>query len=97
MLTELRIRIVQRGQAVHKFRVRVVGCSHEAARHLVGKHQLDAFAPEVGGFAHRDPDIGVQEVASSNRCFDILCQGDTRSGLPGDGARQGNAHLPWPA
>jgi len=41
---QLRISIVQGGQAVHKFRVGIICHRHEMPRHLVGKHQLDALA-----------------------------------------------------
>ena len=35
---------------------------HERGVDLVGPQQLDALVPDFLGLAHRDPDVGVQEV-----------------------------------
>src|SRR5436309_12303262 len=70
---------------------------HEFAVHLRGKHQLDELGPELRRFAHRHPNISVQEVATIDSSFDILCQHDKRSGLLGHSTYLLNTSLARPA
>ena len=39
---------------------------------LVGHQQLDALGPDLVGLAHRDPDVGEEEVAAADRLLDVL-------------------------
>ena len=64
LLPDLRLGVVERRQAVHELHVRVAGQRHRLGVHLVGQEQLDALRPDLVGLAHRDPDVGEQDVAA---------------------------------
>ncbi len=62
LLPDLGLSVVQGGQAVHELDLRVARCRHDIGVHLVGKELVDALAPFLGRLAHRQPDVGVEEV-----------------------------------
>src|SRR3954451_1566396 len=70
LLADLGLRVVERGQAVHELRVRIPGCCHRSRVDLVGAELLDALAPDLVRLAHRNPDIGVQEVRALDALVD---------------------------
>ena len=83
LLADLRVRVVERRQAVHELDVGVAGERHRLRVDLVGHEQLDALGPDLVGLAHRDPDVGEQDVAAPHGLGDVL--GDR------DRARRGSA------
>src|SRR3954452_10895985 len=54
LLADLRVRAVERRQAVHELDVRVARQRHRLAVDLVGEEQVDALGPHGIGLAHRD-------------------------------------------
>ena len=64
LLADLGVRVVERRQAVHELHVRIAGQLHRLGVHLIGEQQRDALLPDVVGLAHRDPDVGEQEVGA---------------------------------
>lgn len=53
---------------MHEAGARLAGCLHQRFIHLVGQELVDALFPHVVRLAHRDPDVGIDEI-SSNDCF----------------------------
>ena len=47
---------------MHELHFGVAGSGHELGVHLVGHEKRDAFVPNFLRFAHRDPDVRVDEV-----------------------------------
>jgi hypothetical protein len=54
--------VVERGQAVHELDVRVARGFHRVRVDLVGPAAARSARPTLLGLAHRDPDVGVDEV-----------------------------------
>ncbi len=61
-----RVRVVERGQAVHELHPAVAGRVEQRPVHLVRLQELDPLVPDVLGLAHRDPDVGVDEVDAAH-------------------------------
>ena len=64
---------------MQEFHVRVAGGLDQGLVDLVGAQQVDAFVPDFFGFAHGDPDVGVQEVHSGHAGGGVVGDGDARS------------------
>ncbi len=77
--------VMKRGQAVHKFDVRVAGRFHHRLIDLIGFHQRDAFSPGLFRLAHRHPDIGVEEIDTVHAFIHMLGEHDARAGFRRDG------------
>ena len=51
---------------------------------LVREKLVDAGVPLLGRLAHRQPDVGVEEVRSAHRLGGVLGDGDPRPGADGE-------------
>ena len=74
LLAHLRPAVVEGGKAVHELARRVPGLGHQRGVDLVGLQETDPLLPDRVGLAHRDPDVGVDEVAALDRGLRILGQ-----------------------
>ena len=83
-LAHLGFAVVVSRQAVHELDLRVLGGGHQRGIHLVRLQQADTFSPDFGRFAHRDPDVGVDEVGAFDRFGSIFGQGDAGTGAGSD-------------
>src|SRR6188508_563865 len=81
LLADLGLAVVECRQAVHELDGRVAGLGHQVAVDLVRREELDPLIPDGGVLAHRDPDVGVQEVDALHALIGALGQGDPRAGL----------------
>ena len=54
--------------------------------HLVRREELDPLGPDALVLAHRDPDVGVEEVDARHTLVDVLGQREPGAGLLGDAA-----------
>ena len=70
-LADLGLPVVQRRQAVQELDRRVSRGLEQAGVDLVGKKLLDALVPFLLRFAHREPDVGVEEIGSGHRFVDV--------------------------
>ena len=59
--------VVERREAVEELRLRVPRRGHEGGVDLVRQEELDPLGPDGVGLAHRDPDVGVDEVDAARR------------------------------
>ncbi len=66
---------MERRQAVHETHPRITAGSHQIGIDLVGHEQTDTLLPGLGGFAHRNPHIGVDELHVPDRLVRIFRQG----------------------
>ena len=69
---------------MHEFALGVTGLFHQGAVDLVGHQHLDALFPNAVGFAHRHPDVGVDEVEALHALLDVVGDGELGAGLFGD-------------
>ena len=69
--------VVVGGQAVHEYGVGG-GFGHDGGGDAVGLEKPDALFPDVVGFAHGNPDVGVDDVGAGDGFVDILGEGDGR-------------------
>src|SRR6516165_8020340 len=76
--------VVVGGQAVHEFDGRVAGGGHEGGVDLVGGEDLDPVGPDVFGFAHGYPHVGVDEVGAGDGLGGVVGDGDGGAGAGGD-------------
>ena len=81
LLAERGLVVVKRGQTVQEFHVRVAGQRQHLAVNLIGPQQRDTLRPLLFGFAHRHPDIGIDEIRAFYACGDILGERDPPAGL----------------
>ena len=72
--------IVEGGQAVHEHR-RVLGTCHELGVDLIGEKVVDSFGPDLIGLAHRDPDVGVDDVGILDSLHRVGDEFQHRAGL----------------
>ena len=84
------------GQTVHKFHIGVTGCVDDPLVNLIGRHQANAFCPGFFGFAHRDPDIGVEEIDVVYAFLNILCERNACASHAGNFTAFGNQCLVRP-
>ena len=70
------------GQTVHEDRRRL-GLLHQRAVDLIGQQQLDALRPQLGRLAHRQPDVGVEDVAVLRALGGVGGELEDRAGLAG--------------
>ncbi len=82
--THLGFKVVVSGQAVHELAVRVAGHFHHLFVDLVRHEEVDALFPDLGGFAHGYPHVGVEEVAAFNALLHVVGDGDFGAGFFGD-------------
>src|SRR6516164_7672581 len=80
--------VVVGGQAVHEFDARVAGGGHEGGVDLVGGEDFDPVGPDVFGFAHGYPDVGVDEIDPGHGLPRVLGDRDPRAGLLRDLVRR---------
>src|SRR5215217_6838889 len=85
---DLRLPVVERGQAVHELDVRVASPPHDVEVHLVRLQEIDALLPHARVLAHRDPDVGVEEVCSMNAFVDVSGEREACAGFVSDPARR---------
>src|SRR6516225_7945585 len=76
--------VVEGGQAVHEFDRRVAAGFHQGGVDLVGGEHSDPVGPDVFGFAHRHPHVGVDEVGAVHGAGGVVGDGDPRAGAVGD-------------
>ena len=62
LLADLGLAVVERGQAVHELHGWIAGRARSVGVDLVRHQELDPLVPDRLGLAHRDPDVGVEEV-----------------------------------
>jgi hypothetical protein len=63
---------VKRRQAMHVFRAQISGLLHHPGVDLIGHQQLDPFSSFFLGLAHREPDIGIDEINALDRVINIF-------------------------
>ncbi len=76
LFADLGVAVVEGRQAVHELGTRVAGGFHQVGVDLIRQQLLDALGPGFHRFAHRYPDIGVNEVDAFDRFFRIFGEGD---------------------
>ena len=77
--------VVERGQAVEEFHLRIAGQRHHLAIYLIPAQQRDTLRPLLFGFAHRYPDVGIDKVRALHarrNIFGHVCSIDSSSELP---------------
>ena len=84
LFTGFRVPVVEGGQAVQEFNLRIAGLFHRGCIDLVGGEQLDTLRPDVRRFTHRDPHIRLDEITASHTLIHVFCQGDARPGFTGN-------------
>ena len=67
-LADRRVRVMERRQAVHEHGVRLCH-GHLFRVHLILFQKPDALCPHAVGLAHRDPDVGIQNVCALRALF----------------------------
>ena len=78
---DLRLEVVVGWQAVHELAVGVARHVHHLLVDLVRHEQVDALLPDLCGFAHRYPNVGVEEVATLDALGDVRQNGQSDSTL----------------
>src|SRR4030095_6470629 len=91
-----RLAIVKCRQAVHEPDSRIARRLHQSRRDAVLLEELDPFGPLLGRLPHRDPDVGVDEVAALYALLRVLGQSDARAGFLREGAGAGDHTLRRP-
>ena len=90
------VTVMEARQAVHEDAV-VGRLRHELGVDLILGKKPDALLPQLVGLAHRDPDVGVDDVRAAGTFVDVLGQRDGRAGGLGDlaalGDELGGRHL----
>ena len=66
--------VVERGQAVEEFHLRIAGQRHHLAIYLIPAQQRDTLRPLLFGFAHRYPDVGIDKVRALHARRNIFGQ-----------------------
>ncbi|EGE57166.1 hypothetical protein RHECNPAF_470049 [Rhizobium etli CNPAF512] len=91
LLAERGFGVVKSRQAMHELGLRIAGRFHQVLVDLIGGEQLDTFAPDLLRLAHRDPDIGVNEIDVLDRFPGIL--GDQQARARGLLQNLGDLHV----
>ena len=72
------------GQAVHEFDVRIAAAFHQFGGHLIGQEDFDAFTPAFQRFAHRDPNVGMDEIDVFDGLVNVIGDGNARAAFFGE-------------
>src|SRR6185312_13080818 len=79
MCAYFRLRVVKSRQTMHELREGVSRRRHQLARDAVRCEKLDPLGPAALFLAHRQPDVGVDEVRALDTTFDILVEPEAAS------------------
>ncbi|CWN66039.1 Uncharacterised protein [Neisseria meningitidis] len=82
--------VVEGGQAVHEFDLRIARCRHQFGRNAVIFQQIDAFLPDFFRLAHADPHIGMNKINILHGFMRVFGQGNFCAGFFGGGVCGGN-------
>jgi hypothetical protein len=87
---DLRLAVVEGGQAVHELHRRVAAAGHGRRVDLIGLQQVNALLPDGVRLAHRHPHVGVDVVHAPEALVHVLGQRQPRACLFSHGAGGGD-------
>ena len=83
VLADLGFQIVKRRKAMHEFGSGIMRGPHHGPVDLIRPKQIDPTLPHFVGLPHRNPYVGIDEIASVDAGDQIVRHGDLPSALPG--------------